>query len=153
MTGHTDVMALESMTRALVGISLESLDPLAGKVSITQFRLLLALDHAGALPSSQLAARLGSLASSVTRLVDRLQADGFVQRGKDESNRSIVTVQITPEGHKLVASVLRRRHRLLASTLRHMSDHDREALVRGAAAFAALSEHALELSPTSPLPL
>lgn len=148
-----DVATLESLTRALVGISLESLASLQGSVSIPQFRVLLALQGSGAVPSSQLAERLGTQASSVTRLVDRLQTEGLVRRGTDPRNRSIVTVESTKAGHELVTAVVAHRHRLLAETLDQLSPRDHEALVRGADAFAAVSGHALSLGPAGPLPL
>lgn len=151
--GRHDIDTLESLTRALVGISLESLEPLDGQVSIPQFRLLLALDGSDPVPSSALAERLGAQASSITRLVDRLQSEGLVTRGADERNRSIVTVDITPPGRALVARVLDARHRLIAATLAQLRPEDRKALIHGADAFTAVSGHALELSPTGPLPL
>src|SRR5437660_1396904 len=87
----------------------QSLDALGGAVSVAQFRLLVALDGLGRVPSSTLADALGMVASSVTRLVDRLQAAGLVQRGADERNRSIVTVEVTEAGRDLVTVVLARR--------------------------------------------
>ena len=67
-------------------------------MSVPQFRLLVALDGLGRVPSSTLADALGMVASSVTRLVDRLQAAGLVQRGSDDRNRSIVTVEAMSAG-------------------------------------------------------
>ncbi|HVX43488.1 MAG TPA: MarR family transcriptional regulator [Mycobacteriales bacterium] len=141
------------MTRALVGISLESMDPLEGRVTIPQFRILLALEGSGPVPSSVLAERLGAQASSITRLVDRLQAENLVTRGADERSRSIVTVEITASGRTLVTRVLDARHQLIAATLAELSPEDRTALIRGADAFTAASGHALSLGPTGPLPL
>lgn len=141
------------MTRAVVGIALESLDVLSGAVSLPQFRLLLALDASGSAPSSQIAARLGLGPSSVTRLADRLQVLGLVERGADEANRAIVTVQVTARGHDLVTAVLDRRHDLLAAVLERLGARDRAALARGAEAFAEVSDHSLEPGTSGPVPL
>ena len=54
-----EVAELEMLTRALVGITLESLEVLGGEVSLPQFRLLLAAEALGRVPSSRLAGAVG----------------------------------------------------------------------------------------------
>ena len=95
---RADVAAFELLTQALVGITTQSLDALDGAVTVSQFRLLRTLDGLGRVPSSTLATALQTAASSVTRLVDKLEAAGFVARGSDDSSRSIVTVEVTAPG-------------------------------------------------------
>ena len=109
---RADVAAFELLTQALVGITAQSLDALDGAVTVSQFRLLRTLDGLGRVPSSTLATALQTAASSVTRLVDKLEAAGFVARGSDDSSRSIVTVEVTDAGHAVVEHVLTRRHAL-----------------------------------------
>jgi DNA-binding MarR family transcriptional regulator len=75
-----EVAELEMLTRALVGITLQTLEVLGGQVSLPQFRLLLAASTLGRAPSSRLAEAAGVPASSVTRLADRLQAGGLLAR-------------------------------------------------------------------------
>lgn len=120
-----DVAAFEQLTRALVGITLESLDVLAGAVSVPQFRLLVTLDGLGTVPSSALAGALGMAASSVTRLVDKLQPH-FVVRGTDDASRSIVTVEVTEAGRDLVTAVVQRRRELLEEVLDRMGAGERD---------------------------
>jgi DNA-binding MarR family transcriptional regulator len=147
------VAALELMTRALVGLTLQSLQVLGTEVSLPQFRLLLVLSGLGRVPSSRLAAGLGMTASSVTRLADRLEAAGLVARGTDPRNRSIVTLAVTPDGLDLVARVVERRHELLAAVLGRMDPAERTAAAQLARRFARLSENAVALGVTGPLPL
>ena len=147
------VAALELMTRALVGLTLQSLSVLDGTVSLPQFRLLLVLSSLGRVPSSRLAASLGMTASSVTRLADRLESAGLLARGSDAKSRSIVTVEVTPAGLGLVARVVERRHVLLAAVLDRMEPRDRAAAARAARQFAGLAADAAQLSLTGPLPL
>ena len=116
-----EVAELEMLTRALIGITLESLEVLGGEVSLPQFRLLLAASTLGRAPSSRLAEAAGVPASSVTRLADRLEAAGLLARGGDARSRSIVTVEITAAGRALVARVVARRHELLAAVLERMA--------------------------------
>ena len=150
---RADVAAFEELTRALVGITLESLAELGSAVSVRQFRLLLTLDALGRVPSSALASALGMVASSVTRLVDKLQATGLVVRGADEHSRSIVTVQVTEAGRDLVSAVLERRHALYASVLDAMDPAERAAAAQAAARFATLAGDAVEAGSCGPVPL
>jgi DNA-binding MarR family transcriptional regulator len=154
-TSHleSDVAALELMTRALVGLTMRSLTVLEGAVTVPQFRLLLVLDELGQVPSSRLASRLGTLASSVTRLADRLEAAGLLVRGHDPGNRSIVTVEVTSAGRDLVARVVARRHVLLAEVLNRMSSAERADAANAARRFAELAADAGEALAVGPLPL
>lgn len=148
-----DVAAFETMTRVLVGITLASLEVLEGAVSLAQFRLLLVLDGLGRVPSSRLASELGLGASSVTRLADRMETAGLLERGAHERSRSIVTVQVTEAGRELVARVIARRHELLADLLDRMPPDEREALVTAANSLTGLAADAAALGVTGPLPL
>jgi DNA-binding MarR family transcriptional regulator len=150
---RADVTAFELLTRALIGIAIESIHAADGQVSLPQFRLLLALDGLGRVPSSKLAAQLALAASAVTRMVDRLQGADLVQRGTDPRSRSIVTVELTPAGRELVASVLARRHERLAAVLDRMSAADHVAAVRAAREFTSLSGDAIALGDSGPVPL
>jgi len=151
---RADVASFELLTRALVGITLESLEELGGAVSMPQFRVLLTLDGLGRVPSSALASALGMVASSVTRLVDRLQAAGLVVRGADEHSRSIVTLEVTETGRDLVSAVLERRHALFADVLDAMDPAERQAAARAAARFAALAGDAVAAAGScGPVPL
>jgi DNA-binding MarR family transcriptional regulator len=141
------------MTRALVGIALEGLRSAGAEVTLPQFRLLLALEGLGRVPSSKLAARLGLAASAITRIVDRLEHAGLVQRGNDHGNRSIVTVELTVPGGRLVAAALAHRKERLAAVLDRMGPADREAAVRIARLFARLSGDAVAIGAAGPLPL
>jgi DNA-binding MarR family transcriptional regulator len=148
-----DIAALELMARAMVGLTMKSVDVLGGEVTLPQFRLLLVLSGLGRVPSSRLAAEMGTGASSVTRLADRLEAVGLVVRGTDPRSRSVVTVEVTRAGVELVARVVARRRELLSAVLRQLLPADQEQAVRVARKFAALAADAAALSATSPLPL
>src|ERR1700761_82388 len=68
----SEVAGLEMLTRALVGITLQSLEVLGGEVSLPQFRLLLAASTLGRVPSSRLAEGARVPAASGTPLAPRL---------------------------------------------------------------------------------
>lgn len=145
-----DVAALDSLTVVLVGIAWECAHAAPPEVSFPQTRLLLVLDRLGRVPSSQLAAAMGVNASSVTRLADRLEALGYVARGRSPGNRSVVTLEVTGTGHEIVTRMLGRRHAALGALLDKLPPAQREAaaeaarqLVEAAATIPALGPAAL----------
>jgi DNA-binding MarR family transcriptional regulator len=155
-TGAVDsgeVADLEMLTRALVGITLQSLEVLGGEVSLPQFRVLLAASTLGRAPSSRLAEAVGVPASSVTRLADKLEGAGLLARGTDARSRSIVTIEITSAGRDLVARVVGRRHELLAAVMARMAPRERSAMAGAAARFTALAGGAAARGASGPLPL
>lgn len=145
--------ALEMMTRALIGIALEAISAEGGTVTLPQFRLLLALEGLGKVSSSRLAARLGLAASAITRMVDRLEHAGLVRRGADQSNRCIVTVQLTPAGQRLVTGVLAHRQARLVALLDRMSPAEREATVSSVLRLVNLSGDAVASGAAGPVPV
>lgn len=67
--------------------------------SAAHWRVLLQLVQAGTpLPLSTLAERLGFVKSSVTQLIDRMEAEGLVNRLADPGDRRAVLAQVTEEG-------------------------------------------------------
>jgi DNA-binding MarR family transcriptional regulator len=134
-TPGDELVAFEVATRDLVGLALRSVDRL--EVSLPQFRLLLALQELGRATSTQCAQALNVAGSSVTRLADRLHASGHLVRGADEANRSIVTLELTDAGRKVVRQVSTRRRRELRRALDRLDPDERAAC---AAALRSLHE-------------
>jgi DNA-binding MarR family transcriptional regulator len=126
-----ELRAFEVATRDLVGVALRSLSALGGLVSLPQFRLLLVLHERGRLPSTQVADALGLVGSSVTRLADRLVTAGYVVRGSDPDNRSIVTLDLTRRGRALVRKAIAHRRTELARVLAQLDPAARAACARG----------------------
>jgi DNA-binding MarR family transcriptional regulator len=126
-----ELIAFEVATRDLVGVALRSLELLDGEVSLPQFRLLLVLHETGRCTSTQVAQALGLVGSSVTRLGDRLHASGHLIRGAEPSNRSVVTLELTDKGRKLVKQVITRRRRELSRVLDRLDPAERAACAEG----------------------
>ena len=70
------------------------------EVTPAQYNVLRILRNAGAsgLACSDLSERLVRHDPDVTRLLDRLEARGFVKRARDTEDRRVVTARITKEG-------------------------------------------------------
>lgn len=107
-------------TPLLVGVASRAMEILDEEVSLTQFRLLRALAELGATPSAVVAERLGSAASSVTRLADRLEASGHLVRRRERPNRSVVRLELTPAGRDLVDRVEDGRRRELTGLVERL---------------------------------
>jgi len=108
------VNALQAATRVLAGVALRSLDVLDGVITLPQFRMLAVLAELGRTRSSRVARALALDASTVTRLADRLVTAGHVTRGSDPRHRSVVTLELTPSGERLVSAVSQWRQRELS---------------------------------------
>jgi DNA-binding MarR family transcriptional regulator len=106
--------ALQAATRVLAGVALRSLDVLDGVITLPQFRMLAVLAELGRARSARVARALGLDASTVTRLADRLVAAGLVERGSDPRHRSVVTLDLTSSGQRLVSAVSGWRQRELS---------------------------------------
>ncbi len=145
--------AFERLTQALAGITVRSLDALDGAVTVSQFRLLRTLEGLGRVSCTALAAELGTAASSITRMVDKLGGPGYVVRGTDPNSRSIVTVEVTETGREIVTAVLARRRRLLEAVLDGMSPGDRGHAAEAAGRFALLAGDAVAAGAKGPVAL
>ncbi|BDH56189.1 MarR family winged helix-turn-helix transcriptional regulator [Tsukamurella sp. PLM1] len=120
-----EVRAFETATRDLVGLALRSVEQI--DLSLPQFRLLQVLVEQGPSSAIQCAVALGVVGSTVTRLADRLHASGHLERRADPSNRSMVELQVTPAGRKVVRTVTEHRRRELRAALAHLDPAARAA--------------------------
>lgn len=70
-------------------------------LSLAKFGVLhVLITHPDSLPLSELARKLSCVKSNVTQLVDRLEADGLVQRRDHHSDRRSVRAVVTAEGRR-----------------------------------------------------
>ncbi|MGN8027166.1 MarR family winged helix-turn-helix transcriptional regulator [Microbacterium sp. 22242] len=128
--------AFHAAGRDLIGIALRSLDVAGDELSLPKFRMLLALNDLGRAPSTRVAHALAVNASSVTRLADRLVHEGYVTRGSDEHSRSVVTLELSQAGRRLVDRVLAWRHEELGRLLAGLDPELRSATTAGLEQFA-----------------
>jgi DNA-binding MarR family transcriptional regulator len=83
-------------------------------------RLLQAADPEP-VPTLTLAGRLISRAPDITRMVDRLEARGLVQRKRNAGNRRVVLVAISPAGSALLDEIETPLRQCHAQQLGHLS--------------------------------
>src|ERR1043165_1767904 len=83
----------------------EALKP--ADISPTQYNALRILEGAGTNGwcCSEIAERMVTRDPDITRLIDRLEKRGLVQRVRSEEDRRIVRVRITPQGSKTIVDL------------------------------------------------
>jgi DNA-binding MarR family transcriptional regulator len=150
---ENEIDAFQRATRDLIGVALHSLEAVGEGVSLPQMRMLLALGDKGRCPSSAVARALGLGASSVTRLADRLVASGHVVRGTDPLHRSVVTLELSPQGRNLVDQVLEWRRRELIRILERIEPARRAATAQGLTDFHQVVGDTYTSDLPGPVPL
>jgi len=147
------VEVLQAATRVLAGVALRSLVVLDDTVSLPQFRVLAVLADLGLARSTHVARALGLVASTVTRLADRLVTAGYVVRGSDPGNRKLVTLELTHTGRELVAGVSGWRHEELTRILGRLAPDERVFLADALQRLIEAAGEGYGAIPLCPVPL
>jgi DNA-binding MarR family transcriptional regulator len=115
-------------------------------ISMRWYDALVHLEEApGGLRMNELAERILYSKSGFTRVVDRLEEAGLVQRVRPDNDRRSILVVLTDEGRTEMERARRHhRHSIEQHFSRHLSDADIKALTR---ALDKLSAHARPLRP------
>ena len=97
-----------------------------------QYNVLRILEGAypNAVPTLQISTRLISRAPDVTRMLDKLQQRGWIERVRTEQDRRTVLVGITQEGLELLKKLEDPVKALHVSQVGHLSDADAKSLCR-----------------------
>lgn len=99
-------------------------DALFGRFDLTpqQYNVLRLLEaqRPGGLQTLELASRLVSRAPDITRMLDRLEARGLIERQRPSDNRRVVEVRITPRGVALLEEIAEPLAECHARQLGHM---------------------------------
>jgi DNA-binding MarR family transcriptional regulator len=98
-------------------------------LSPSQYFVLRTLQLQGPATVSDLAAHLGMTAPGATGLIDRLVKAGLVSRERDQEDRRVVRVSLTPEGARQYAATRALRRRVLAELVERLSAAEVEQLV------------------------
>ncbi|MEU0387104.1 MarR family winged helix-turn-helix transcriptional regulator [Streptomyces chartreusis] len=103
--------------------------------SASQLRVLLILEHHDGINLRTLADTLASTPPSTSRLCDRLQAAGFVERAVSAADRREVQLHLSGRGRAFLADLRIRREETLRAVLDQMPAAKRVALLQGLEAF------------------
>ncbi|WP_433438456.1 MarR family winged helix-turn-helix transcriptional regulator [Nonomuraea sp. CA-141351] len=151
--GHlppTEWAVIEREAAALVAVWGRSREAFATKVSSIQLQALLTIEQHETINLGRLAAALGAVPSSASRLCDRLEAAGLVRRSHCQEDKRELTLSLTPSGRSLVEELEQRRRADLARVLAEMPPAGRIALLRGLQAFAGAADRIMERQAEEP---
>jgi MarR family 2-MHQ and catechol resistance regulon transcriptional repressor len=99
-------------------------------VTESQFAVLEALYHLGAMHQCQLAEKLQRTGGNVTLVVDNLEKRGLVRRRREAADRRFITVHLTPAGQRLVRQTLPRHVANIVAQLSVLTAAEQDELGR-----------------------
>jgi DNA-binding MarR family transcriptional regulator len=130
-TSFNDISAhVERTARVLVGVWSSAQERTTDRVSLSQLRALEAIGPA-TVNLRTLADRLDMIPSSASRLCDRLQAAGLLDRTGSDQDRRQIGLRLTRPGMRLLGELSAHRRRDLDEILRRMTPRGRRALLHG----------------------
>jgi len=130
------VDAVLRASRALVAVAARSIAQVDDAVTLPQYRTLVALAARGPQRVTDLADELGVHPSSATRMCDRLERAGFIDRAVAVGNRREVEVRLTRIGRALLDRVTAARRREIARIVKDVPLPLRTAMVQGLQTFS-----------------
>ncbi|MFG2133576.1 MarR family winged helix-turn-helix transcriptional regulator [Streptomyces sp. NPDC048751] len=110
------------------------------RLSQHQLRALRALESSPGLNLTGLAERLETGLPTASRLCDRLEAAGLLERALHPERRREVRLALTPHGRNVLDDIAERRSQALAMALARMGSAERAALRRGMRAYLAAQD-------------
>lgn len=129
---------LEEATRGLLALNVVVLEDTAKRVGLSPLRALQALQRRGPRLVTEMGNDLDLAPSSASRLSDRLAEAGLITRTVAPHNRRATLLELTPEGYAVLEDLRTHRIDLFHAVADQMAPDDREALLRGAAAFTSI---------------
>jgi DNA-binding MarR family transcriptional regulator len=109
-------------------------------LSVSQLRAVVALDRHDGVNLRELAERLDSTPPLVSRLCDRLEAVGFLERLPSARSRRELTLRLSDRGRAYLHDLRSRRRESIQALLGKMSPAGRAALTTGLREYRALAD-------------
>jgi DNA-binding MarR family transcriptional regulator len=136
---------LELATRGLLALNVVVLEETAKRVGLAPLRALQSLERLGPSLVTEMGSDLDLPPSSASRLSDRLAESGLITRAVAPHNRRATVLELTAAGRAILDELIGHRVAQFRAVTDEMKPDDREALLRGAAAFTTeyrrLTEH------------
>ncbi|TLS43615.1 MarR family transcriptional regulator [Streptomyces montanus] len=127
--------AVLTASRLLVSVCARSLSAVEERVTLPQFRMLVALSTRGATNLVTLAELLHVAPSTAMRMVDRLIAAGLADRQTNPDNRRETLLRLNEEGRRTVQEVMARRRAEIVAIVERLGPQQRSALIGALTAF------------------
>ncbi len=114
-------------------------------LSVSQLRAVVALDRRDGVNLRELAEQLDSTPPLVSRLCDRLEAVGFLERLPSARSRRELTLRLSDRGRAYLQDLRSRRRDRVETLLAKMTPAGRAALAGGLAEYLALADRTPDL--------
>jgi len=101
--------------------------------STSQLRLMYVVDREDGIRMRTVCQRLASAPPTVTRMCDRLQAIGFLERLPSPDNGREIALRLTPTGKEHLQRIREQRDTMLHQAIDNMPPTERRALATGLA--------------------
>lgn len=144
------VAALLRASRLLVAIAAKSLAAVEDTLTLPQYRLLVVLDSRGPSSLAKLAGALEVNPSTALRMVERLTANGMVEKATNPARKREVQLRLTGAGWQTVRQVTEYRRTELSRIVAAMPAEQRGQLVAALEAFTEAGGEPAEHLPVLP---
>lgn len=99
-------------------------------LSLSQTSMLEKLASEGPQKASHLAEALNITTGGITGIADKLIAGGLVERKRDDEDRRIVYLAITPLGRSTLKRAIRQRERFIETCFSQLTESELQSLVQ-----------------------
>lgn len=134
--GTTPTDSILTQARALVLLWDRAEDWAVPRIPPSQLRVLTVLDREGRTNLTTLARELGAIPSSASRLCDRLEAAGLLERKTNVENKREVTLSISKQGRMRLDAFATVRRNDFARVLEQMNPEAQNSLADGLRQFS-----------------
>lgn len=124
-----------SVLTRLLADALEA-ELIAHDLSPAQYRALQYVAHAGQSDISSLAAAFTTSVPAATKMADRLQAAGWLERYESEFDRRHTMLRLTEKGRNAIVQLAGCEEAVLQQILLQLTDQERAQLIAGSTAFS-----------------
>ena len=104
--------------------------PASGSITFAQMRVLWNLERRGNTTLGQMAKALGVSRSTITEMVDRLEAGRYVRRTPCQEDRRQAILDLLPRGRKILSEFARRRQERFRRLRQILDPGDIKGMVR-----------------------
>lgn len=110
-------------------------------LTMKQLKVLMVLCSLGPMRPSAIASCIGASAANATGVLDRLEAQGYVERRPDAADRRALLVALTDAGQTTVDRLHSAGQQRLSRALTEMAEPELAALDRGLAALVEVTQN------------
>lgn len=129
-------LEVEAAASALVESWLAATDGDRPVITGAQLRALGVIEQRPGLSLTELAEQLGTIASWASRLCDRLEADGYIERLPASHGRRRLELRLRPPGRSALDAIRCRRRQAMGQVLEAMTAQERRSLLAGLRAYS-----------------